>query len=133
GTLVFGQVLHLPGDHGLQRQLLLLGGELAPIGPFADFHGQFQAGVDLRGDVFDHLRKSGHSVSKNQADSLRRASAPPKSPLRQPTNSPPTWAALAIAPKPSRVISPDRHSSSHTSIITSTPRGMRYTGFGASH
>ncbi|MNC76335.1 hypothetical protein D3C75_1280380 [compost metagenome] len=63
GALVFGQVLHLPGDDRLQRQLFLLGGELAAIGPFADFHGRFQAFVDLRRDVFDHLRERGHSVS----------------------------------------------------------------------
>ncbi|MOA56774.1 hypothetical protein D3C78_1808270 [compost metagenome] len=63
GALIFGEVLHLPGDHGLQRQLFLFDSELAAIGPFTDLHGRFQALVDFGGNVFDHLRESGHSVS----------------------------------------------------------------------
>ena len=31
---------------------------------------------------------------------MRRAQSPPSNPVRQPMDSPPTWAALAIWPKP---------------------------------
>src|SRR3989344_7249645 len=62
-TFFFRQVLDFPGDHRLQRQFALFGGELATGGPFTDLHCQFQALVDIRGDVLDHFVKRGHWVS----------------------------------------------------------------------
>ena len=56
----FRQWMQFPGDHRLQRQFTLLGGELAAIGPLADFHGELEALVDVRGDVFDHFSKRRH-------------------------------------------------------------------------
>ena len=55
----------------------------------------------------------------------RRASQPPTSPVAQPISNPPTCAALAMEPRPSAVTSPDRQTSNHTSINTTTPGGRR--------
>src|SRR5690606_36043925 len=61
-----------------------------------------------------------------------RCIPPAMTPQMQPTTNPPTWAALAIAPKPRTVMNPDKQNTSQASIMITTPLGRSKCMFGAS-
>src|SRR5690606_34899870 len=61
-----------------------------------------------------------------------RCIPPAMTPQMQPTTNPPTWAALAIAPKPNTLMIPDKQNTSQASIMITTPLGRSKCMFGAS-
>src|SRR5690606_27622118 len=225
GALFLGQVVHLPGNDGLQTELLLLLGEFAAISPFPQLHSRLQALVDLGGNIAQHLNEGIHGISGSEIGERRATArhpgntaivhffagrdvpgsaweeperdehqlvqgaahprhairtrpafirtrggcsypdsapvgAPPSvrsgpahirtrggcsysaprircippamTPQMQPTTNPPTWAALAIAPKPNTLMIPDKQNTSQASIMITTPLGRSKCMFGAS-
>src|SRR5690606_32206574 len=67
----------LPGDDGLQTELLLLLGEFAAISPLPQLHSRFQALVDLGGNIAQHLNEGIHGISGSEIGEHRATARHP--------------------------------------------------------